>query len=655
MYLYPRIFDKSTMKRSNLGNDSSDSYSYEEIKTPRITKIAKTNELNENEMFQIIANLVSLSKICDVDLDVLHLIVLGDQATGKSTLLNRLIGYDLLPSRTGSDFKNNKNLEAKTLCPITLHTINKQGNFYITIKSPNLNQTVEVETLESVQKHVIDILDQIQLSISGGDAFNNNLSIEVTVEGPGIKNMHFVDLPGNRNDTEHIGSKINMIIEQQVTKNKNAIILFLINGSTDPAVTSTWNIINKIPNKNDIVLVLTRPDGRGNDDGSLIHFLDSCEQKSKIPRSNIFIVKNYDTTDKHENPQDKEYDSTEMMWFMHHNVYSRYTDHPDYSSHLGKANLNGFIIDKLKNKIIDQIPRLQITIKKLLKTNEDERNRLGSRLTIKTNVDRAYEFFNSTKFFLQKLDDTLKGKSNPQLAIKFKHSVLQFKTDISSIPFNGNLSHNEILSMVTNSGGIDIKILGSDDEIVHHVLFDQANSPYRQLLTRLDQYIDYLHLTLSQIVQDIDCKESKIDSNFWQSLKDVLLTHLDKENLRMCFVAFCRTQKHNYDQYLIVGGPEDRTYKNIPNNTFKYNPIDTIEKFWKSIVENVGQNFPKYVKEFLIEENISKFDNILKENMETLYLLIKEPDCIENRRTRLDDGIMMCKNILQLSANFINL
>lgn len=505
------------------------------------------------------------------------------------------------------------------------------------------------------------------MKISKGNVFNNNLSIEVTIEGPGIKNMHFVDLLGNRNDTEHISNKINSIIDHQVSKNKNAIILFLINGTTDPAVTSTWNIINKIPNKNDVVLVLTRPlkevtfgrpDGRGNDDGSLIYFLDSCEPKSKIPRSNIFIVKNDDSTNiqsHHRGAED--YDSTEMMWFMNHNVYSKYTDDPNYSTHLGKANLNKFIVDKLKNKIVKQMPMLQIDTKRLLKNSEDERNRLGSKLIINSDVDRAYEFFNSTKLFLQKLDDVLKGKNNPYLAINFKQTVLRFKTDISSIPFNGSISQKEILEMVTNSGGIEMKILGSDDEIVHHVLFSQTNSPYQQLLIKLEEYIDALHTTLGQmILNGVDCSDSKIDSNFWQALKDVLLTHLDKKNLKVCFVAFCKTQKHNYDSYLITeSGAKEHIYKNIPNKTFKYDPINTIEKFWQSIVENIGQNFPKYVREFLIEENISKFDNILKENMETLYLLIKEPDDIEQKRIHLDDKISMCKNILQLSTNFIQL
>lgn len=62
---------------------ADDDASYEEMKFPKPTKATKTSELNENIMFQMTDNLVTLSKICDADLDVLHLIVLGDRSSNR--------------------------------------------------------------------------------------------------------------------------------------------------------------------------------------------------------------------------------------------------------------------------------------------------------------------------------------------------------------------------------------------------------------------------------------------------------------------------------------------------------------------------------------------------------------------------------------------
>lgn len=627
-----------------------------EVKQP-----VKNRKSNENDMFQLIAQLLSLSKLCDQDLDVLHLVVLGDQATGKSTLLNRLIGYELLPSRCETDHKNNLNLEAKTLCPISLHTINRKGKFSVTVKSQSIDETVDFDQLDDAQKNISDALNRLQSngtrSGAGVDTvFCNNLTIDVTVAGPNLQNMHFVDLPGNRNDKQHISNQINSIIEHQVTKNKNAVILFLMNGSNDPSVTSTWSIINRIPNKNDVILILTRPDGRGEDDQSLIHFLDTCQERAKIPRSNIFIVKNKDSTNKDElkiMPDD--YDSVEMSWFMNHNIYSKYIEDSNYSKHFGKANLNHFILDKLKSKLFEQIPGLQINIKKILKNVEDERNKLGSKLIVNANVDRACIFVKSTKSFLQKLDDVLKGKNDPVSGTRFKKILLGFKTDISQIKFNGDITYEEIVDMAANSGGIGTRILGSDDQIVHHILFEQKKSPYQSLIIKVEEYIDTLHDMFCQILNNIDCSDSKIDSKFWQALKDLLLVHTNKENVRKNFIDFCRTQKHNYNSYLVSDVSEQHSYKDVPGKTFKYNPVNTIQKFWHNVIENIGQNFPKYVREFLIEENIDKYDDILKENMEVLYVLIKEPDNIEEKRLKLDQGILLCNNILHIVADLVKI
>lgn len=249
----------------------------------------------------------------------------------------------------------------------------------------------------------------------------------------------------------------------------------------------------------------------------------------------------------------------------------------------------------------------------------------------------------------------MKGKIDPNQGTKFKKILLEFKTDILQIKFNGDIKYEEIAEMATNSGGIETRILGSDDQIVHHVLFKQINSPYQLLVTKVEEYIDTLHDMFCQMINDIDCTDSKIDSKFWQTLKDLLLVHTNKENVKKNFIDFCRTQKHNYDSYLVSDVNKQYSHKNVPGKMFRYDPVNTIQKFWENVVENIGQNFPKYVREFLIEENIDKYDDILKENMEVLYVLIKEPDNIEERRSKLDQSILLCNNILRTVTNLVQI
>lgn len=75
----------------------------------------KSRIFTDEQLFEILGQLSELLQVENLNIEALSILAVGDQGAGKSSLLNRLIGADLLPARSYTDNNDGSNLKAKTL------------------------------------------------------------------------------------------------------------------------------------------------------------------------------------------------------------------------------------------------------------------------------------------------------------------------------------------------------------------------------------------------------------------------------------------------------------------------------------------------------------------------------------------------------------
>jgi predicted GTPase len=221
----------------------------------------------EDTLYQQLEGKQIISKIEEINKHEVSVVVIAPMSAGKSTLINALIGKDLLPSQ-------NKATTA-TICKIK--DIDGKEGFDAVIKNS------KGEILNSKQN--ID-----STYIEGYNNQGNSDDIEIFIEGD-IKNIDSSDLKLVLVDTPGPNNSQN-IRHKQVTRNyieakKNSLILYVLNATqmrTDDDK-SILDLISKLFKEENgskanerIIFVLNRIDDFKKGDGDLNNIIDECKE-----------------------------------------------------------------------------------------------------------------------------------------------------------------------------------------------------------------------------------------------------------------------------------------------------------------------------------------------------------------------------------------
>lgn len=193
---------------------------------------------SESENTTILKEIQDCKKIEDTDLTVL---VFGQQNSGKSTLINALIGMELLPA---SD-----DIETATICEIK-----KGEKYHITILLSNdeeidvnvtdknkyhsdtewirrlLGSVYDDEALTTPEKKTAEIIKRINTQAKMMQQENEQTSIvKLIVEIPSFSlgdNVHIVDCPGA--DAKYLNEKHKQLIEEAIRSSTHAVSLYVM-------------------------------------------------------------------------------------------------------------------------------------------------------------------------------------------------------------------------------------------------------------------------------------------------------------------------------------------------------------------------------------------------------------------------------------------
>ncbi|RNF26542.1 putative GTP-binding protein [Trypanosoma conorhini] len=323
----------------------------------------------------------------NVKLNLPQIAVVGSQSSGKSSVLEAIVGKDFLPRGSG----------IVTRCPLVLQLV----------QLPSTTEEEWGEFLHKPHKKFFDfaqINDEIQrrtVEIAGKSAISDR-PINLKVFSKHVLNLTLVDLPGLvMNPVGDQPKDIDRQIKEMVTRYVspvNTIILAISPANTDLATSASLRLAKQLdPEGLRTVGVLTKLDlmDRGTD------ALDALTGKLVSLRHGFVGVVNRSQQDINDSKGMESAREDERAFFRNHPAYSAIADRQG-TEYLAKK-LNQLLLQHIK----DVIPDLKRHVDKLLDSTRKQMEKLG--MLEQTNIDPSAHMLSLIKKFSDTLTHTIDG------------------------------------------------------------------------------------------------------------------------------------------------------------------------------------------------------------------------------------------------------
>ncbi len=191
-----------------------------------------------------------------ISLDLPRIAVVGAQSSGKSSVLESIVGCDFLPRGAGMVTRCPVILQLQHITEGTTHAIfnHREKDIY--------------NDFEEVRKEIIEETKRI----TGKDKDVTNKPIILKIFSQTVLNLTLVDLPGlirvsDKDQPEDIGDRIRDLVLDEI-KGENCVVLAVSAGNVDMANSDAINLARKVdPEGNRTIGVITKLDimDRGTD------------------------------------------------------------------------------------------------------------------------------------------------------------------------------------------------------------------------------------------------------------------------------------------------------------------------------------------------------------------------------------------------------
>ena len=601
-------------------------------------------------------NLIDQLRDCGVNeyIKLPRICSLGTQSSGKSSVLESIVGLDFLPR--GDGVVTRRPLELR-LChinsgePWAIFEERKGIKFTDFIKVREIIEALTDEVCKS-NKNIID------------------KPIILNVYSPTCPDLTLVDLPGITRVP--VGDQPENI--EEITKNMAiryiddplTIILCVIAANCDIAISDGLKLAKEIDKSGSRTLgVLTKLD-----------IMDSgTDARKALMNEEIELklgyvgVKNRSKQDLINKLSMAETSRKEKEFFKSHPVYKNLP-----AGHLGTDVLINKLTKIYFRIIRENLPNIIKAINERVKTAEEELTGLGQPMPIddagKMNLlwNMINEYCDIFKNVLQgkynnKRLNFLEGEGGFKIKILYKKLLEEFTGDYKA---TARYTDENINYALTIHEGDSIPGFPSVDAFIYLLRpqLEKLKDPIEECFQEVFQYIDFLS---GKILEKVFTRFPQAVNDISDLVSNYLIEERDKTKYLLDSVVdmeinYLFTNDYdylnNFTTFIPKVNKDNKNSNNINNEinpqpkiapkTIFINEIrNRIEAYFKLIVRNLRDSIPKIIGNYLvkeIEENMQvKLYNKLY-NAKELTDLLNEPENIAERRKELNDIIKVMKN-----------
>ena len=629
-----------------------------------------TAEDSDNVLFKKLRKLINLIdqlRDCGVNeyIKLPRICSLGTQSSGKSSVLESIVGLDFLPR--GDGVVTRRPLELR-LChinsgePWAIVEEMKGTKFTDFIK---VRETIEALTDEvcKTNKNIID--KPIVLNV-----YSQTCPDLTLVDLPGVTRVPIGDQP--KNIEEITKNMARRYVDDPLT-----IILCVIAANSDIATSDGLKLAKEIDTTGSRTLgVLTKLDimDAGTDARKAL-------MNEEIPLKLGYVgVKNRSKQDLNNKISMAETSRKEKEFFKSHPAYKNLP-----AGHLGTDVLINKLTKIYFRIIRENLPKIVKAINERLKSAEEELQGLGQPMPT-DDAGKMSLLFNMINEYCDLFRKVLQGKYNNKrvnflegeggfkIKILYKKLLEEFTGDYKA---TAGYTDENINYALTIHEGDSIPGFPSVDAFIYLLRpqLEKLKDPIEECFTEVFQYLDFLSgkilektftrfpqavndmsdLVSNYLLEERDKTKYLIDSVVDMEINYLFTNDYDYLNNFTTFIP-----KQQRQQMMKEGnkdGPGNHQDKEI--NEFKPQPTvdaktifikeirNRIEAYFKLIVRNLRDSIPKIMGNYLvkeIEENMQlKLYNKLY-NAREMTDLLSEPESIAERRKELNDMIKVMRN-----------
>ncbi len=629
------------------------------------------SEDKDNVLFRKLRKLINLIdqlRDCGVNeyIKLPRICSLGTQSSGKSSVLESIVGLDFLPR--GDGVVTRRPLELR-LChinsgePWAIFEERKGTKFTDFVK---VRETIEALTDEvcKTNKNIID--KPIVLNV-----YSQTCPDLTLVDLPGVTRVPIGDQP--KNIEEITKNMARRYVDDPLT-----IILCVIAANSDIATSDGLMLAKEIDTSGTRTLgVLTKLDimDAGTDARKAL-------MNEEIPLKLGYVgVKNRSKQDLNNKISMAETARKEKEFFKSHPAYKNLP-----AGHLGTDVLINKLTKIYFRIIRENLPRIVKAINERLKTAEEELQSLGQpmptddagKMSLLWNMINEYcDVFRKVLQgkYNNKRVNFLEGEGGFKIKILYKKLLEEFTGDYKA---TAGYSDENINYALTIHEGDSIPGFPSVDAFIYLLRpqLEKLKDPIEECFQEVFQYLDFLSgkimektftrfpqaindmtdLVSNYLMEERDKTKYLIDSIVDMEINYLFTNDYDYLNNFTTFIP----KSNKPSQNNMSGGNDGKNQgnNNMNNDINSQPPIDAknifikeirnrIEAYFKLIVRNLRDSVPKIMGNYLvkeIEENMQlKLYNKLY-NAREMTDLLSEPESVAERRKELNDMIKVMRN-----------
>ena len=613
--------------------------------------------LTQNKEILKIGNILNSLFIDRSNIEIPRLVVVGSQSSGKSSLLNSILGMDILP--TGNNMV--------TRSPLQLELIQtKTGNQAIfgTYKDGVWveNEAIDIsypDITPEQKNHINNKIEVITRANAGEEMNITNVPIYLRIRSPNVPNLSLVDLPGltmvactDKGQPKDIKEQIRAMIGEYI-KSPKTIILAVMPARTDIEADIALDLIKEYdPNGHRTVGILTKLDLM-NEGTSVAKLLENNVSVDLQLKYGYYGIKNRSKKETIEKNV-QEGLIIEQEYFRSHSVYQN----QKYKANLGVPslciNLSQILIEKIKSCL----PKILGEINQSILDNEVKLEKLGTTLPDDEKSKSSFVHHMLSKF-CRKFTSVLEDRGNViNTGRNVKEIFIEYRNEIRDIdPFSeDNCSNKYIEESIKNCEGNHMSFPSPPIEVMEQIIKDNNKQPVQKLFepskSCANKIMSELVSLTSILIDDLGIIRFP---HFTKIVKSQLINNILIENYNKSLekIKECILMQQTY----LWTDDEDflRTLEMTQNTTQIENMRSLLTNYYKTIVRTLQDVIPKCIMLFIIKETedslSSKLYNVIKN--ENVDLLVREYDEVHNERQNLENSNRDLLNAKQLIESII--